>query len=133
MSPSTSHPSRNVRVVVADDEPDLSFLVRVVLENAGYEVVTARDGVNALEAVAAASTQLVITDLMMPGMNGSVLIARLRLDSATALIPIVMLSSNPDTATDADAFVTKPFDPDELLRVVDRLTRDDEADKGTPP
>ena len=120
-------------MVVADDEPDLSFLVRVVLENAGYEVATARDGFKALEAVAAARTQLVITDLMMPGMNGSVLIARLRLDSATALIPIVMLSSNPDTATDADAFVTKPFDPDELLRIVDRLTRDDEVDKGTPP
>lgn len=109
------------RILVADDEPDLAFLVRMVLEGAGYEVIEARDGLRALERIAEAVPRLVITDLMMPRMNGRTLIDRLRSDPTTTAVPIVMLSSNPDLASDADAFVTKPFVPQELLELVQRL------------
>lgn len=119
------------RVVVADDEPHLSFLLRIILEQAGFQVAEAPNGAVALQLVAAASTQLVVTDRMMPVMNGSTLVARLRADPHTASIPIVMVSSNPDPTAAVDAFLTKPFAPDELLRLAERLV--DATDKGMFP
>lgn len=118
------------RVVVVDDEPHLSFLLRIVLEKAGYQVIEAANGEVALEHVAEASTQLVVTDRMMPVMNGPTLIARLRANPTTASIPIVMVSSNPDTTVDADAFVNKPFEPDELVRVAERLIEAAKTNRG---
>jgi CheY-like chemotaxis protein len=112
-----------------DDEPHLSFLVQVVLEGAGYLVATAPNGEVALRLVAAASTQLVVTDRMMPVMNGPALVARLRADPRTASIPIVMMSSNPDTGAAVDAFLDKPFEPEELVQLVERLIS--AIDKGT--
>jgi CheY-like chemotaxis protein len=118
-----------IRVVIVDDEPDLSFLVRVVLEGAGYEVIEARDGMRALERISASSPQLVVTDLMMPRMNGVLMIERLRANPVTAEIPIVMLSSSPDPGV-ADAFLSKPFKPEALLRLVGRLTARSRSDEG---
>jgi len=120
----------SMRVVIVDDEPDLSFLVRVVLEGAGYEVIEARDGIRALQRITSALTHLVITDLMMPRMNGNVLIECLRANPVTAAIPIVMLSSSPDPGAAADAFMSKPFDPEALLRLVDQLTETARAHEG---
>lgn len=115
-------PPRRGRVVAADDEPHLSFLVRVVLEGAGFEVVEAPNGEVALELVAAAPTQLVVTDRMMPVMNGTTLVARLRADPRTASIPIMMVSANPDRNAAVDAFLNKPFATDELVRLAEQLT-----------
>lgn len=126
---SVGKPSRSLgRVVVADDEPHLSFLVRVILEKVGYQVVEALNGEVALQLVAEAPTQLVVTDRMMPVMNGPTLVARLRADHRTASIPIVMLSSNPDNSAPVDAFLNKPFAPDELVRLAERLIN--ATDKG---
>jgi two-component system response regulator MprA len=123
-------PNRNLlrmpRVLVVDDDPQVVRLLRVNLELEGYDVVSASDGQQALDAVDADSPDLVVCDVMMPGMDGVEVVRRLRADNKT--VPVVMLSakamrSDMRAGLDAGAneYVTKPFDPAELIEVVDRL------------
>lgn len=109
-------------VLVVDDEPDIRYLLRVILEFAGYRVVEAAHGEAALEQVRDSPPQLVLTDQMMPVMNGGELIERLRAEASTKAIPIVMVSGTRSVQPGADALLGKPFDPAELIVLVDRLT-----------
>jgi CheY-like chemotaxis protein len=109
-------------VMVVDDEPDIRYLLRVTLELAGYGVVEAAHGEDALAQVRCLPPQLVLTDRMMPRMNGGELIERLRADEKTKAIPIVVISSTHGDVPGADAAVGKPFDPIELIVLIDRLT-----------
>ena len=109
-------------VLVVDDEPDIRYLLRVTLELAGYRVVEAAHGEAALEHVRDSPPQLVLTDQMMPIMNGGELIERLRAEASTKAIPIVMVSGTRSVQPGADALLGKPFDPAELIVLVDRLT-----------
>jgi CheY-like chemotaxis protein len=115
----------NCTVMVVDDEPDMRHLLRITLELAGYGVVEAAHGEAALEQVRRSPPQIVLTDQMMPRMNGGELIERLRAEETTKAIPIVMLSGTRAAqagADAADAVLGKPFDPTELIVLVDRLT-----------
>ena len=115
----------NCTVMIVDDEPDMRHLLRITLELAGYGVVEAAHGEAALEQVRRSPPQIVLTDQMMPRMNGGELIERLRAEETTKAIPIVMLSGTRAAqagADAADAVLGKPFDPSELLVLVDRLT-----------
>jgi CheY-like chemotaxis protein len=109
-------------VLVVDDEPDARYLLRVTLESAGYGVVEATHGEAALELARRSAPQLVITDQMMPVMSGSELIERLRAEGNTKAIPIVVISGTRSAQPGADAVLEKPFDPAELIVLVDRLT-----------
>ena len=109
-------------VLVVDDEPDIRYLLAVTLELVGYVVVEAAHGYAALEQVRSSQPRLVITDLMMPRMGGAELIKRLRADEGSAAIPIVMLTATPGGEPGADAVLMKPFEHDELIEVVNRLT-----------
>lgn len=109
-------------VLVVDDEPDIRYLLAVVLERAGYAVIEAAHGNAALEQVLSSQPQLVITDRMMPVMDGAELIKRLRADEGTAGIPIVVLTATPGGEPGADAVLMKPFEHDELIKVVNGLT-----------
>ena len=109
-------------VMVVDDEPDMRYLIRVTLEEAGYAVVEASHGGAALEQMRRALPQLVVTDRMMPRMDGGELIERLRADESTRAIPIVIISSARGEQGAADAILGKPFDPRELILLADRLT-----------
>lgn len=109
-------------VMVVDDEPDIRYLLRVTLETAGYRVVEAAHGEAALEQVRRSPPQIVLTDRMMPRMHGGALIELLRADESTKAIPIVMISSVHGAQPGADAVLGKPFDPSELVMLVDRLT-----------
>lgn len=108
-------------VLIVDDEPDIRFLLRVTLELAGYCVIEAAHGEAALERVRVSPPVLVITDRMMPRMGGGELIERLRADKATAAIPIIMVTGTNGAQPGADAVLTKPFEPDELIGLVSRL------------
>jgi CheY-like chemotaxis protein len=108
-------------VLIVDDEPDIRFLLRVTLEQAGYGVIEAAHGKAALECVRLSPPALVITDRMMPRMGGAELILRLRADEATAAIPIVMVTATNGSEPGADAVLTKPFEPDQLIGLVSRL------------
>lgn len=106
-------------ILVVDDESNIRFLVRVTLENAGYDVIEAHHGVAALERAKQGRPQLIVTDLMMPVMGGRELIERLRADPETATIPILVLSGNAGLlAGGADAALPKPFDPQALIESV---------------
>jgi CheY-like chemotaxis protein len=109
-------------VLVVDDEPHIRYLLAVVLEAAGYQVIEAAHGDAALERVRSSRPRLVITDRMMPRMGGIELIEQLRADEGTAGIPIVMLTAAPGGEPGADAVLMKPFAQEELVELVDRLT-----------
>src|SRR5436190_13970773 len=104
------------KVLVVDDEPDVVQLIEYNLKGAGYEVVTAGDGEEALKKARSAAPNLIILDLMLPEVEGLDVCKILRRDAATSAIPIVMLTAKA-SETDrvlglelgADDYVTKPF------------------------
>jgi CheY-like chemotaxis protein len=105
------------RVLCVDDEPDALFLFKVVFSGAGYEVIEAAHGQDALDQIEGRAPDLVVTDLMMPVMDGGALIEQLRSRPETAGIPIVLVTANPNAGVAADAVVSKPFRPAYLLEV----------------
>lgn len=110
-------------ILVVDDESNMRFVMRLILEGAGYEVVEAPHGAAALEHVKRSPPDLVVTDLMMPVMTGRELIERLRAEPETSAIPIVVVSANPSAVADvADAALGKPFAPDALLHAARSLS-----------
>jgi DNA-binding response OmpR family regulator len=113
------------RVLVVDDDPQVLKLLQVNFELEGYDVVTATNGEDALEHVRGDSPDVVVCDVMMPGIDGLEVVRRLRADPETVTLPLVVVSAKAQRADvshglqlGADAYVTKPFDPSELLGVV---------------
>lgn len=109
------------RVVLIDDDPDLRKLVKLTLEfTAGWEVATAADGSEGIEAVRNARPDVAVVDIMMPGMDGYEVCRRLKQDPQTADIPVVFLTARKELdrarmeAAGAAGVVVKPFDPDQL-------------------
>jgi CheY-like chemotaxis protein len=109
------------RILVVDDEPDQRFLLRRIFERAGHRVADASDGAAALKAVRESPPDLVVTDVMMPVMDGVELIRRLRSEPATACIPILAASGDSHLADGADAAVPKPYEWRHLVEVADAL------------
>jgi CheY-like chemotaxis protein len=109
------------RILVVDDEPDLRYILRRIFERADHQVVEAGHGLAALEAVHRSPPDLIVTDMMMPVMGGSELIRRLRADPNTAQIPILAATGDAQLAGGADAVLTKPYRPVELLAAATAL------------
>ena len=109
---------------MVDDEPDQRFLLRRIFERAGHEVSDAADGAAALRAVRESAPDLVVTDVMMPVMDGVELIRCLRGDPATACIPVLAASGDTHLAGSADAAVTKPYEWQHLVAVADALLKE---------
>ena len=109
---------------MVDDEPDQRFLLRRIFQRAGHDVREANDGAAALRAVRESPPDLVVTDVMMPVMNGVELIRYLRGDPATAHIPILAASGDTHRAGSADAVLAKPYDFRHLLAVADTLLKE---------
>jgi adenylate cyclase len=117
-----------IHILVVDDNPDLRAYVSHVLQRQGYAVRTARGGEVALEMMQGQRPDLVITDLMMPGMSGLELIQHLRGEGDLRHIPIILLTAKVDDETriegveqGADAYLGKPFNDRELLAEVRNL------------
>jgi CheY-like chemotaxis protein len=116
------------RVLVVDDDPQVLRLMRVNLELEGYDVVSAPDGEEALEAVVNERPDVVVCDVMMPGVDGLTVLRNVRANPQTSKIPFVVVSakaqrSDVKAALDmgADKYITKPFDPQDLLDAVENL------------
>lgn len=116
------------RVLVVDDDDVIRQLICVNLELEGFEVATAVDGQDCLDKVAEVDPVVVTLDVMMPRLDGWETARRLRDDPATAELKVVLLSARAQeadlergTRIGVDAYLTKPFDPDELIAVVRRL------------
>ena len=118
-------------VLVVDDVPANRELLEGFLEEAGYDVRQARDGIEALEAVAADEPDLILLDIDMPRLDGITVCERLKADPVRRLIPIVILTSSNDPSTrlrgiaaGADDYLSKPFDAKELRIRAKVLLRD---------
>jgi CheY-like chemotaxis protein len=112
------------RILVVDDDPGVRFLLRLLFESVGYEVSEAQHGVAALIRVKESLPDLVVTDIMMPVMDGGQLINRLKSDERTAALPIVAITGTPgakEAAMAADVVMSKPFDHSSLLATVGSL------------
>lgn len=116
------------KILAVDDERHIVRLVEVNLQRAGYEVVTAYDGREALEKVKAENPDLVVLDVMMPFMDGFEVLKNLKADPSTAEIPVIMLTAKAQDAdvfrgwqSGVDCYLTKPFNPMELLTFVKRI------------
>ena len=112
-------------VLVVDDEPMARTMLRLILVRAGFEVREAEDGKAALLEVDRSLPDLMILDIMMPGIDGFEVCERLRADENTNSLPIIMLSAKTDSESvkrglnlGANKYLTKPVGPDELTRHV---------------
>ncbi len=127
-------------VLVVDDEPTIGEVVCRYLEVAGYETRSALDGPAALDAVADERPDLVVLDLMLPGIDGLEVMRRLR-DADPQRLPIILLTARGEESDrivglrlGADDYVVKPFSPAELVARVDAvLRRVDTPDEQEPP
>jgi DNA-binding response OmpR family regulator len=118
------------RVLVVEDSADIAHLIRHYLERAGHVVDHVTSGTDVLPRVRVTPPDLVVLDLMLPGMDGLLVCQGLRQDAATAAIPIIMLTARGEEADrirglelGADDYVVKPFSPKELVARVAALLR----------
>lgn len=123
--------SANRSVLVVDDEPTARTMLRLILVRAGFEVLEAQDGAEALEEVKRQIPDLMILDIMMPGIDGFEVCQILRSQDETADLPIIMLSARADAESvnrglliGATKYLTKPVMPDELTRHVREVLKD---------
>ena len=119
-----------MRILVVDDEPDILELVRYNLSKAQYDAVGVESGEEALVQVRTTPPDLIVLDLMLPGVDGLEVCKVLKRDARTAAIPIVMLTARGDEADivaglelGADDYLTKPFSPRVLLARIRAVLR----------
>lgn len=116
------------KILTCDDEKHIVRLIQVNLERAGYEVVTAYNGAECLEAVAADKPDLIVLDVMMPEMSGFEVLEKLKSSDDTKDIPVIMLTARAQDAdvlrgwqSGVETYLTKPFNPMELIAFVKRI------------
>src|SRR5262245_54308783 len=116
------------RILAVDDEPNIVRLIQVNLERHGYQVETANNGAQALVKIRANRPDLLVSDVMMPEMDGFELLSTIRRDPVLQDLPIIMLTAKAQDANvmegysrGADMYLTKPFNPQELLQFVKRI------------
>ncbi|HEY6073894.1 MAG TPA: response regulator transcription factor, partial [Anaerolineales bacterium] len=106
------------KILIIDDEPSIVNLVSAYLKPEGYQVFTAADGIAGLRAAQTQKPDLIVLDIMLPGMDGVELLSRLRLDSDVYVILLTARTEETDKilglSVGADDYVTKPFSPREL-------------------
>ncbi len=115
------------RILIVDDEAAVADLIEAVLVGEGYTVAIARDGIQGILLARDWKPDLVLMDIMLPGVDGTTAIRRLKADPATADLPIVAMSAGrtirrqSSELTDADAALSKPFDIEALLAQIEFL------------
>lgn len=121
--------SKKHKILLVDDEPSIVKMVAKRLEVAGFEVVVAMDGEEALESARAQSPDVIILDLMLPKLNGYEVCAALKRDPQYQKIPIIMFSARVQEKDEkaglecgADAYLRKPFQSQELVERIHLLT-----------
>ena len=127
MEHTEQRPDSGPLILVCDDEPTLRELVRAVL-GPGYRFVEAADGREALAVANDVEPDLIVLDVMLPGLSGIEVLDALRRDERLRSTPVIVITAWSHTETEvitagADAFVSKPFDPDVLSQTVEELLR----------
>ena len=127
------------KILVVDDEPEAVELLEFNLKKAGFEVIAATDGAQAIRQARSGLPSLIVLDLMLPEIDGLEVCKMLRRDPATARIPIIMLTAKAAEVDrivglelGADDYVTKPFSPRELVLRVNKVLRRGQAQEAQP-
>ena len=120
--------STSPKILIADDEAYMVRLLEMTFKKGGYAVISCRDGKEALAMAAASAPQLIVLDVMMPGLDGLGTLRQLKSDAATREIPVVVLSAKGHALTKVEAelagavlFLPKPFSPNQLLSEAQRI------------
>lgn len=108
--------------MVIDDDRDIRFVIRMNLEAEGYTVDECADGFSAIEAIATTRPDIIVCDIMMPGLDGYGVLDHLKAGDFTRNIPVIFLTAKGSDReiwegwqSGADYYLTKPFDPEELI------------------
>jgi two-component system phosphate regulon response regulator PhoB len=127
------------RILVIEDEPDIAEVLQYNLEKEGFQVETARRGDAGLDAIRREAPDLVLLDLMLPGVDGLELTRLLKRESATSRVPIVMLTARGEEVDrivglelGADDYIPKPFSPREVVLRVKAVLRRQQSEEATP-
>lgn len=122
------HAAASRTILTVDDSASMRQMVRYTLEGAGYTVVQAADGVEALELAKASTADLVLTDVNMPRMDGIALVRELRSLEAYRYTPVLVLTTESGQETKqrgreagATGWIVKPFNPEQLLATIARV------------
>ena len=127
-------------ILVVEDDPDIAELIAHYLQNAGHTTARLSNGLDVMRQLRSDAIDLVILDVMLPGLNGMAVCDAIRADTATSHLPVIMLTARGEEADrvaglerGADDYVTKPFSPKELVaRVAARLRRPPAAEQRSP-
>jgi len=116
------------KILVVDDEPFMHRLMQHHLGRAGYQLISARNGREAIDLAVSEPPQLIIMDVMMAELDGLAALKQLKQGEITRAIPVIMITANPQAitrqeceASGAAVFMTKPFSPTQLLGEIRRL------------
>ena len=117
--------AKKAKILLADDEEDIKTVISLYLGSKGYEVVTAYDGLDAIDKAKTEKPDLILLDVMMPIMNGFEVCQKLQGDPETQNIPIIMLSAAAQSETitksielGAKDYIVKPFEPERLDKMI---------------
>ena len=132
--------SGNARVLIADDEPHIRRILQFLLQNEGFEVEMAEDGLQAVECIRDFKPDLVLLDVMMPHMDGFAVLEHIRENFETTNIPVIMLTAKGEVSDKvrglrggANDYMIKPFDQDELLLRVSNLLNSSKREREANP
>jgi DNA-binding response OmpR family regulator len=117
-------------ILIIDDEVEFAEMIRIRLEANGFHIETAPDGTAGIERASAIQPELILLDVMMPGLDGFAVLRRLRKDEATRGIPVVMLTARGEFKSIAEAqaigaadYLIKPVETDQLLKLIRRYIK----------
>jgi two-component system, OmpR family, alkaline phosphatase synthesis response regulator PhoP len=117
-----------MKILIADDEKDLVFLLKTRLESLGFEVVTAYDGIEALQKAHNESPDLIILDVMMPAGDGFKICEKLKSEEDTSSIPVIFLTAKTldkderkGLSVGAECYFKKPFEAEELIETIEKV------------
>jgi len=127
------------QIVIVEDEPDILEVLTYNLQREGFDVASSMDGVQGLELIQNLTPDLVLLDLMLPGLNGLEICRKLKADPSSHGIPIIMVSAKGEESDivqglgiGADDYISKPFSPRELMARVKAVLRRGAASKAQP-
>jgi DNA-binding response OmpR family regulator len=119
------------KILLIDDEPELTELVKLRLENQGYEVLVANDGISGLSLAREHNPDLIILDVMLPGLDGYKICRLIKFDEKHKHIPVMVFTARVgeddqklSRQMGADAYLPKPFEPNIFLKKVKELLKD---------
>ena len=117
-------------ILIVEDEPDTALALKDRLEMEGYRAVTAADGVEALEKLKESKPSLILSDIMMPRMNGYQLCRKIKNEAESSKIPVILLTAKGQESdkywgdeSGCNGYITKPFEMDELLNKVAKYAK----------